>query len=466
MPSTWKFVGQPVSSPTVLLDMNNGLTWKTLGGDFFKLPSPPLKRSIAQNALTDGGIVSSAAYDLRTLAFTLELSGSTEDTRIGQLDDLKAELAKPANLLMYQATDSSHPVFFRTLRSDEYEVDTQFIPGEVWRVACEVLAEPFAIGIRHDIASSVTVTNDPASGTNRTFFDLTGVRGDSPSPAVVRVGTALSASNPLIMAQRTANNPTSLTLFAQAESGTMGTDTTVQSADSAMSGSGSNYVRTSFSTSSSLVARLTVTLPTGSDAAALRGRYRVYVRTRTSATGSQFTMRFLQNDGVNGPQTTFASLASTEFRHVDLGVIDTPGVSPAPATIGYSGLATQMATQPLAIQIQRNSGTATIDMDYVILMPADERLSVTGRSALQANSFVVVDGPNEVAYGMPSGTSLFGSTRTVDAGGGMVSLFGGAPMLVPGVTNRLYMLRGNDAKTVTSAVDVSYWPRWREVATV
>lgn len=467
MPTTWKFVDQPIASPATLLDMNDGATWKTLGGDFFRLPSPPLKRSIAANAMTDGGLLSSAAYDLRVLAFTVELSAATEAGRIVQLDALKAQLAKPGNLLMYQSQLASNPVFFRTLRSDEYEVDNQLSPGQTWRVSCNVLAEPFAIGIRRDL-STVTVTNDPAAASVPSLWDITGIVGDSPTPAFVRIGTALGPGNPVILAQRTANNPTSLTLFAQAEAGTMGTDTTVQANDAGMSGAGSNFVRTTFATAT-LQTRLTVTVPTSSDATALRGRYRVFARIRTSAVGSNFTVRYVQNSGatnpVNGPQVSFDSLASTEFRYTDLGVMEFPGPGPGPVAMGYSGLPAQAATQPLGIQAARNSGTATLDIDHVYLMPADERLSITSRAAQVASSFLVIDGPNEMAYGMAPSTTPFGATRTVDGGGGLVSLMGGAPMLVPGITNRWYMLRGGSAVTTTSPVDVSYWPRWREVAT-
>jgi hypothetical protein len=468
MPTTWSFVDQPVASPTVLLNMNDGATWKTLGGDFFKLPAPPLKRSIAANAMSDGGVVSSAAYDLRTLTFTLELTAATEAGREAQMDALKAQLAKPTNLLMFQSELSANPVFFRTLRSDDYNLDTQFIPTTTWRVDCNILAEPFAIGIRRDLAT-VTVTNDPAAASVPSRWDMTGIVGDSPTPAFIRIGTALGPGNPVILAQRTANNPTAVTVFAQAEAGTMGTDTTVQANDTGMSGSGSNFVRCSFSTSSSLVTRLTVTAPTATDAAALRGRYRVYARTRTSATGSNFTVRYVSNVGgansVNGPQVSFDSLASTEFRYTDLGVLEFPGPGPIPAAMGYSGLAAQVATQPLGIQIQRNSGTGTLDIDHIYLMPADERLSITSRNAQVTNSYLVIDGPSEMAYGMAPSTTPFGSTRTVDGGGGLVSMMGGSPMLVPGVTNRWYMLRGGSGVTTTSPVDVSYWPRWREVAT-
>jgi hypothetical protein len=180
-------------------------------------------------------------------------------------------------------------------------------------------------------------------------------------------------------------------------------------------------------------------------------------------------MRYVSNstgaNSVNGPQVSVASYDNTQFRLQDLGVLEFPGLSPIPTSMGYSGLSAQVATQPLAVQIQRNSGTATIDLDYVYLMPADERLSVTSRGAFQTSSTLVIDGPNEMAYGMAPSTTPFGTTRTIDGGGGLVSLMGGVPMLVPGVTNRWYLLRGGSGVATTSPVDVSYWPRWREVAT-
>lgn len=468
MPSTWKFVDQPVASPTVLLDMNDGATWKTLGAEFFKLPSPPLKRSVAASMMVEGAMLSAAAYDPRTLTFTLELTGATEAAREAQMDALVAQFAKPGNLLMYQLQLSNNPIFFRTLRSDEYNLDKEFIPGAAWRVDCNVLAEPFAIGVRRDLPT-VTVTNDPAAASVPAIWDITGIVGNAPTPAFLRIGSALGAGNPILLSQRTVNNPTAVTVFAQCEAGTLGTDTTVQANDVNMSGVGSNFVRTSFSTSSSLVTRVTVTAPTATDTTALRGRYRVFLRVRTSGTGSNFSLRYIQNatgtDVVNGPTVSYDSLANTEFRHIDLGLLECPTAGPYPATMGYSALASQMVTQTLGIQIARNSGTATIDLDYVYLMPADERFCIAARNSLQANSSFVIDGPNEMAYGMPSGTTPFGSTRTIDNAGGMSFLFGGVPMLVPNTTNRWHMIRGASTVSVTSTVDVSYWPRWREVAT-
>jgi hypothetical protein len=423
MPTIFRFVDQPIASPSVSLDMNDGAAWKLLGDDFFKLPSPPLRRSIATNTMSDGGLLTSAAYDLREISFTLELTGASETAREAQVDALVTQFAKPGNLLMYQSELSSFPVFFRTLRSDEYDLNTQFIPGKVWRVECNLMAEPFAIGIRHDVTSSAVITNDPASGTNKTLIDITGVRGDSPAPAFARVALGSGTAPTFFWGQRSANNPTSLTLFAQAEAATLGTDTTVQANDANMSGAGSNYVKTTFTTAT-LTTRLTVTVPTGSDATALKGRYRVLAKIRMSASGSNFTMRFVQNPSgtntVTGQQVSFDTSAAITI--VDLGVIDFPAVGAVPATIGYSGLAAGVATQTMAIQAGRNTGTATLDTDYIYLLPADERSAQFRRANWAASSFLCIDGPQEIAYGMASGTTAFGSTRTVDNAGGLSAM--------------------------------------------
>jgi hypothetical protein len=463
MPTTFKFVDQPIASPSVLLDMNDGATWKVLGNDFFDLPSPPLKRSIAASTMIDGGTLTAAAYDLRTIKFTLELTAATEAGREAQVDALKAQLAKPGNLLMFQSELSANPVFFRTLRSDEYDLNTQFIPTKAWRIECTVLAEPFAIGIRRDL-SQVTITNDPASGTNPIRWDITGIVGDSPTPAFVRLSN-LGAGNTAVLATRSVNNPTAVTVFAQAESGTLGTDTTTQANDVNFSGTGNNWTRTTFATNANFVTRAVLSVPTASSAEALRGRYRVFLRCRASAAGSVFSVRWSQNDGladaIPGPTATFSG--GTSLALFDLGVLEFPAASWAPTTIGYSGLAAAYAAPTLAIQVGRTSGTASFDMDYVYLMPADERLCSVNQT--QATGFLVLDGPNDTTYGMASGTTPFGATRTIDQGGGMVPRYGGLPMLVPGVTQRWHLIIPGLAITSTKTVDVSYWPRWREVAT-
>lgn len=468
MPMIWKFVDRPEASPTTLLDMNDTANgWKTLGDDFFKLPSPPLRRSIVTNNLTDGGLVTSANYDLRELVFTLELSAPTEAGRISQMDTLKRELAKPNNLLMYQPAAGSFPVFFRTLRSDQYELDNQFVPGSTWRVACNVLAQPYAIGIRHDIATGVVVQNDPANGTNPMQFDITGVRGDSPAPAFVQVGSGFGAGAIFTLAQRTSNNPTALTMYAQAESGTLGPDTTTQPNDAVMSGPGNNFIRCTFATDNNLTTRTTVTVPTATSPEALRGRYRVYVRVRRSGS-SVMNLRYTTGsvNATFGPIATYSTAMPNGGWILDLGIVELPSPGPSPATIGYSNLAAGQVAQAIGIQAQRGTGAATLDLDFVMLVPADERQM--DFQQVDTPQFIVLDGPNDTVYGMAAGSTPFDpavANRIATNGGALMPRQGGIPMLVPGVTNRWYALRPTHNVNATSTWTVSYWPQWREVAT-
>jgi hypothetical protein len=178
-----------------------------------------------------------------------------------------------------------------------------------------------------------------------------------------------------------------------------------------------------------------------------------------------YSIRYQQaasGDVYSGPTVTWQAPSTTPWYLIDLGLLDFPSFA-APDRIGYSGLTAGFATSALAIQAARTAGAANLDLDYVYLVPADERWCTV--SQVGAVGYLVLDGPQDMTYGMASGTTAFGSTRTVDNASGLTPRFGGLPQLVPGVTNRWHMLLDGQAITTTRAVDVSYWPRWREVAT-
>jgi hypothetical protein len=453
MPPVWRFVAEPTAVPAVLLDLNDGGQWRTLDYD---VSPPPLRRTIAASSMRDGGIVTSASYELRELPFTVQLGAATEDGRNQQLKDLEEELSKPANLLMYQSPDSSFPVFFRTLRSDSFRLDKNSMPGTAWRVECSVLAEPFAIGLRQSLVTNATITNNPASGTNPARIDITGVTGDAPSPAYIRLGTNITAATYFLLGQKT-GNATALNPFVQAETGTFGTDTALGANDAAMSGSGSNRATVTFATDASLITRLTVTAPV-----TLRGTYRVYARVRQGA-AADIRMRYSvpTSSDVLGPYVDLSYTGST-LDLVDLGLIDFPFAEQAPAEIGYSRQGLTYSSQSIRIMAARLTGSGNLDIDYVYFMPADERLCSFQQT--ESTGFLCVDGPNEAAYGLTSGSDPFGGTRTYQ-GNSVFPLIGGVPHLVPGVTNRWFLLRGRgSAITNTTSLWVDHWPRWREVA--
>lgn len=458
-PITWKFVDQPIASPTVLLDMNDGTNMRILKPGP-QCPTPALKQAFSSNTMTNGAVLSSESYENRQLTFTVWLNGASQSAKISQLDALKAQLSQPANLIMYNPPGWGFPIFFRTVGSADYQVDNRGGANGEWSVACTAMAEPFALGIRRDL-STVTVTNDPATGTNPGRWDITSIVGDSPTPAFVRVA-GLGAGGALILAQRTANNPTAVTTWAQMEAATLGTDTTTASNAAA---SGGSHITTSFATDATMVTRATVTVPTASSADALRGRYRVLVRAHASATASVYSIRYQQaatGDVYSGPTVTWQAPSTGSWYLVDLGLLEFPAFA-APTRIGYSGLTAAYATSALTVQAARTAGSANLDLDYVYLVPADERWCTV--SQVGAVGYLVLDGPQDMTYGMASGTTAFGSTRTVDNASGLTPRFGGLPQLVPGITNRWHMLLDGQTITTTRAVDVSYWPRWREVAT-
>lgn len=464
MAITWKFVDSPVTTPATLLDMNDKVDFALDMDRDFDVSPPVLKKSNSSNSMADGARLTSAAFQNRILKFTTAIDpmgAKTVPQKEQLLTELNMELAKPENLIMYQPSPASEKVFFQTVRSDAYVLDHRGGSKKAWRVQCEVEAQPFAIGIRQSPIVNATITNDPATGTNPQKLDITGIKGDATAPAFIRMGTSFGAQGQWIFAQKTDNATALATAFVQAEAGTQGTDTTTQANDVLYSGAGNNFSRTTFATNANLTARLTLTIPH-----TIRGTYRVYVRIRTGTGTNNYTLQAAY-PGANrffGPSTDVESSAQG-FQIVDLGLMDFPFPSPTPPQFGYSRLTgSSYPSQNIEIHSARSSGAGNLDIDYVYFMPADERMCQF--SNLAAVGFIVLDGAQEKAYGMTSASDPFGATRVPDSGGGIVVLYGSVLQLVPGVTNRWFLVRaGTAAVTNTWNLWVDYWPQWRVVAT-
>lgn len=467
----WKFVDSAVTVPATLFDMNNWSMGATLDvgedGDKFDISPPPLRRIKATNTFGDGSLNTSDSYDNRILKCTVGLSG-TKAQKVANLQNLETELYKPANLIMYRTDTSRSPVFFRTYRSDDYIIKNNGGSAEIWFVDMNIEAHPFAIGPRIDL-SQVTVNNDPAAASgNKTFWDITGIIGEVPTEAFVRISD-LGATGRAWISTRSFNNPQSLTLFTQAEAATLGADTVAQTdtgASSVVPATGNARTSTSFSTTPGWAARLTFNAPTGTDGAALRGRYRVVARVTGVTSAANVSVRWKQATGgdfVPGLPATL-DVAPPNWQHLDLGIIEYPAPQQLPSTIGYSGLTSQHAATPLVIEATRNSGSGGLLIDYVYLLPADERLCTIYQLASIPSGWVCLDGPQDAVYGLASGSTPFGGTRILDNKQGIVTRHGGLPMLVPAVTNRWYFLHNPAANNTTETVDISYWPKYREVA--
>lgn len=473
----WKFVDRVSAAPVTTFDMNRSDETVVLNfGETFDISPPPKKRSITTNSMTDGGLLTSSAYENRVLNFTVSIQGSFAD-KSARLAALKAQLSKPNNLIMYTPKAGTiPPVFFRTMIGDDYS----FTPrryNEPWHIACKLIAEPFAISEMVTHTSGAVVTNNPASGTNPARLDFTGIVGDVAAKPLVKITSSVLTglkNRPIWIGQRTTG------LFfdnwKQAESATLLTDATTWTAGNNASGGSPNMVAVSFNTSTAMVGRLQANFTHGASTRdALRGLYRVFVRAGTGNDGSTFKMRWAVPQGntwIRGrSRTAILSSDTTKRTLVDLGIIAHPPYE-VPEEIGYSGLAPGAESIWMNLDIELVTGD-NLDLDYLYLMPADERLCVVscattdGGNGAQA---LILDGPNDMTYGSDTTTiNLFDSSvnnRLIHNAFGLVPRQGFLPMLKPGVTNRWFILQENAQVTETLTFDVHYWPNWLEVAAI
>lgn len=473
----WKFVDSISATPVTNFDMNRPDGKVALNfGKTFDISPPSKRRSFTTNSMVDGGLLTADSYENRVLEFTVTLQGTLAQ-KVALHKQLKKQLGKDKNLIMYTPKAGVvDPVFFRTMSSDDYELVEKTTEG-FWHITCKVIADPFAIGLRVDHTIGAVITNNPASGANPARLDLTNIIGDVPTPPLIKITSSVTAglkNNPIWIGQRTRDPASFFDNWKQAESMTLGTDATTWTAGSNASGGTPNMVAVSFNTSTALSGRLTGSFPpTAGNKEALRGRYRVFVRAGTGNDGSTFKMRWAIPQGntwIRGLTRSYIlSSDTTKRRILDLGVIAHPPYE-VPSEIGYGSLPPGAEDIWMTLDVEVVSGD-NLDLDYVYLMPADERLCVVSGATTDGGNgipILIIDGPNDMTYGGSSGMSLFDTNvanRGVFNSYGLVPRVGGLPILKPGVTNRWYILQESAQITDTLTFDVHYWPKWLEVAT-
>jgi hypothetical protein len=458
------FVDSIAASPTVRLDICHGPRgpWNPREGTRFD--PPPLRRSTPSSLLADGAAPTSAAYDNRTLFLKLQLAdrgtNMAADPAAAQLQLLMRELDRPSNILRLVAGTTA-PVFFRTFRSGPDTVDFDPINREV---TASVLAEPFAYGLEETL-SGTSVANNPASA-NGLFLDISAPKGDVETPLflVVSNGVVAAGRRRSAFAVRRRGTVANVPLFVQAESLTLAANVTLPGNDAAMSGSGSNYARISYSGSTALIQRLsTATRHPTSASTDARGQYRVFARVRQSSGTDVMTMRLRWGGAdVQISNTTVTLPSDTAIKMIDLGMVQIPA-GHDPVERGLSG--TELVTEGIfvAVDAGRTSGSGTLDVDYLMFLPADDRtMFVDWPATATVTDFVVSGGPSPKVYAR-NGSGQITSTQAVEIAG--VGL-----MITPGITNRLFFHRdvgagnaaagGGDSVSATTTLTPSYFPRY------
>ena len=296
--------------------------------------------------------------------------------------------------------------------------------------------------------------------------DVTGVLGDVETPLYLSVGSEIQTGGPntTAIAVRRRGTPSAAPAVVQAEDmGSSSVDTTVQPYDAAMSGTGSNYMRCTFSSTTALADRLSLTNWPSGASVDIRGTYRLFVRYRKSVSGDTITMRWRISNLVGD---TYTLPAGTSPAWQDLGLISIPvGLDPV-----YDGLSgTELPAGGLSslhIQAGRTSGSGNLDTDALRLVPADDRLDLVQWPSYASASALVLDSTRNWAY--PLGSS--GEVRAT--GDYLGQIAGAAPMVSPGVTNRVHFVRNVgptvvlDTRTLTTDVTPYYWPRYLYVRPV
>jgi hypothetical protein len=449
-----QIVDSIATNPTVRLNLSGG-PWRVRDGTEF--PPPPLRRTVVETMLADGSHIPAAAYDDRVLHLQLQVTGEDPDALATQVQALARELDRPRNFIRWRPAGASEWVTWRTYRSPLGELVDQLYARRETTVS--VLAEPFGYGERVAL-DEVTINNDPAAVSNGCFFDVSDVRGDVETPLYLTVGASgviATGRRTTVMGVRRRGTPSAMPLFLQAESMTLGTNTSLQPNDSVMSGSGQNFVRTTFGTAS-MTTRLSATFPS-SASVDVRGLYRALVRLRKSVSGDTITVRLAVSvDGTVVAGDTVTLPSGTARRWVDLGLIQFP-FGPDPGD-SFDGLSLPVRGLDLQFQAAR-SGSGNLDTDVFGFVPADDRLAMVKWPENSGPTSFLVDPYSPEIYALGASGEVRSTQR---------EFTGGLPLVSPGVTNRIVWLldagttsSAGDTLTNTTTVIPHYWPRYLHV---
>ena len=456
MASIVQFVDSIAASPTVRLDLNSASSgWMIDYEREVDISPPSLRYAIASTMLQDGDHIAASSFENRVLKLPIKLVyTATTDAAATAIQSLGRELNRPMNIVKLQLDGATSPVFFRIFRSSYAMSMLRLWLKENTTITLELPTEYAGYGLLETPVSAVTVSTDPAAVSNGCFVDVTGVKGDVEAPAIISFpGSAIGIGAQTLTAARRRGTPANLPFFVQAEAMTQGTNTTTQPNDANFSGAGNNYSRCTFA-SAGVLTRLSVTT-LGTSGVDLRGHYRVFMRYRKNTSSDAINLHLLWGDSPSKIQNDdYVTPNNTSFMTADLGLISIPfGIDPVHGSDGVESSVSNVIN--IELRAERTSGSGTMDFDFLVFVPADDRLAITEwENALETqvleardNRVYVRDGSNRIVSGDPP------------------HIVGGFPMLSPGQTNRIFLIRNVAVWSLTtmSSVSVSYHPRYLSV---
>ncbi len=201
-------------------------------------------------------------------------------------------------------------------------------------------------------------------------LNVSGNNGDLPSLCVLQIAIAPGGGNSfdrVFVGYRSSARGGSLYNAAgvqEAESGSMGQDTTATTDVTASpGGAGNTKVTCTFATNTNSVTRVTINATAGS------GTYRCFARCKLTAasTGVSLAANYGTTSGSGITNNASVTVTSTTWHMIDLGIIDHP-------VLPGNTLKRLASTADLVIYIQagRLVGTGSLDIDCLFLIPVDE----------------------------------------------------------------------------------------------
>jgi hypothetical protein len=301
-------------------------------------------------------------------------------------------------------------------------------------------------------------------GDGGSLFDITGIRGDVETPLMLR-RSVVNLGDESVFAVRRRGTPANAPWLLQAEAMTMGNDTTTQTNSATFSGAGNNYTRTTFSGSPGMTDRVTASPFPTAPSVDNRGTYRVFARLRKNGTSGPVNVRLRYGGASAIVDNDTLTVTWTSPAMADLGLLSIP-VGADPVHDGVSGAEIPARGLYVTLQAERTSGTDTLDVDYLLFVPADDRLAIVRWSDNPGTADqMVVDGVHDLTFGYQTST---GSVVSMTPGYHV----GDLPMVSPAATNRIYHINevapGEAEPTWPTTITFTlwYWPRYLRVAPV
>ena len=450
------FVDSISATPTSRLDLNDGTTFRSLLSGTSFVP-PGVRRSTTTTMLSHGDWIAASAYANRVIRLELQLIATTPDALADALQGLSQELDRPNNLLRVQRDGATKPVFFETFKSPYQAVIEQLVTHRQARI--ELDAKPFALGLKETLTTTV-VSNDPSTGC---YIDVPFPAGDVETPLYLDVKASdviASGRKQSALAVRRRGTPGSAPWIIQAEDMTLAANTAKQANDAAMSGAGQNYVRAS-SLTSSYVTRLTSSRFPSSASVDARGKYRPYLRVRKTSGAGEVRVRLVVSpDGTTDytPDSVGVVLPTgTGVQWAEFPVIQIP-IGENPVTDGPSGTYLASAGIFFKVQVSLTASSSNLDIDCLVLMPADDRFCRILWPGVSGPTTMRVDSSNKpMVYGLGSSGETYPSQ--------IASMDSGTPYVSPTAYNRLWFLQNigttaADTLSATTEITPFYYPRY------